>query len=104
VALRTTIVAPALIGAALLSAAPATADDDTFVGALEMLGLDVEDPAAVVAMGRSVCADFDAGATLPAVVDRLSADRGLSIEDASLVAGFSVAEYCDQHEDALHGG
>lgn len=67
-----------------------------------MLGITI-DPVSAVAMGRSVCSSFDDGLSLPAVVGQLSAAHGLSIEDASLVAGFSVAEYCDHHKEALAG-
>lgn len=93
-----------LIAAAFLGAAPAAADDETFVGALEMIGVTVDSSAAAAEMGRAVCAGFDAGQPLPAVVEQLSAGHGLSFETASMVAGFSVAEYCDDHESALSLG
>ncbi|GAA1683178.1 hypothetical protein MMUR_21740 [Mycolicibacterium murale] len=91
-------VTTALFAAAFSFAAPATADDQMFADALDMIGVSVGDPAAV---GRGVCASFDAGQTLPAVVDQLSAAHGITVDDASMVAGFSVAEYCDHHEGAL---
>lgn len=93
-----------LLAAACLTAAPAAADDDTFVGALEMIGVTAESPAAAAEMGRSVCAGFNAGQALPVVVEQLSAGHDLSFETASMVAGFAVAEYCDHHESALRLG
>lgn len=96
--IKSFIVSPALFATAFAFAAPATADDQMFADALDMIGVVVGDPAAV---GRGVCASFDAGQSLPTVVDRLSAAHGITVDDASMVAGFSVAEYCDHHEGAL---
>ena len=101
--MRTTLLGILFGVTALLSAAPASADDETFLGALEMVGIAADDPAAAVAMGRSVCASFDNGQTVPVIVDRLSTQHGLSVDQAGLVTGFSVAEYCDHHEGALGG-
>lgn len=102
--MRTLILAAALGAVAVGVAGPAAADDETFVGALEMIGVDVGGAAAAAAMGRSVCADLDRALTVPAVVARLSDQHGLTAEDAALVTGFSVAEYCDHHEGALQLG
>lgn len=87
--------------AACIAAPPAAADDQMFVDALDMIGVSVGDSAAAAAVGRGVCASFDAGTPLPTVVDRLADEHDLSTEDASLVTGFAVAEYCDRHEGAL---
>ncbi|MGU3502520.1 DUF732 domain-containing protein [Mycobacterium sp. C31M] len=98
--MRMVVLAAALV-TAMATAAPAAADDAYFVDVLDLMDITVGDAPTAVAMGRSVCADFDLGTPLAAVVDRLAGTHGLSAEDAALVAGFSVAEYCDQHEPAL---
>ncbi|AQA04279.1 hypothetical protein BVC93_19700 [Mycobacterium sp. MS1601] len=102
--LKTLTVCAALTTAAGALSAPAAADDALFVDMLDMVGISVGDSATAVAVGRGVCASLDSGQQLPAVVEQLSATHGITVEDASMVAGFSVAEYCDHHEGALKPG
>ncbi|MGW0160212.1 DUF732 domain-containing protein [Mycobacterium sp. NPDC003323] len=102
--LKSLALSAALIVAGGVTAAPAVADDETFRGALEMIGVVVDSPAAAGEMGRAVCAGFDAGHPLPAVADQLAAGHGVDLETAGMIAGFSVAEYCDHHKGALSLG
>lgn len=102
--LKSLTVPLALTAAALLTAAPAAADDATFLGALEMIGVVVDGPAAAGEIGRAVCAGFDTGQPLPAVVQQLATGHGLDHETAGMIAGFSVAEYCDHHHGMLDLG
>lgn len=94
----------ALIGsAALLTAAPAVADDETFLEVLDLMGVPVAEPASAVEMGLAVCAGLDGGQPLQTVADGIAAANGLSPDQSGMVVGASVAAYCDQHR-ALVGG
>ena len=89
--------------AALLTAAPAAADDQTFLEVLDMMGVPATDPASAIEMGRAACAGLDAGQSIHAVADAIGPANGLLPEQAGMVIGASVAAYCDQHR-ALVGG
>lgn len=95
--------AVALGAAALLTAAPAAADDQTFLDVLDMMGVPVADPASAVEMGRTVCAGLDQGQSVEAVAAAIGPANGLMPEQSGMVIGASVAAYCDQHR-ALVGG
>lgn len=94
----------AVLGAAaLMTAAPAAADDQMFLDVLDMMGVPAADPAAAVEMGHAVCAGLDQGQSLHVVADSIAAANGLTPEQSGMVVGASVAAYCDQHR-ALVGG
>lgn len=89
--------------AALLTAAPAVADDQTFLDVLGMMGVPVTDPASAVEMGLTACAGLDQGQPVEAVAAAIGPANGLTPEQSGMVIGASVAAYCDQHR-ALVGG
>ncbi|OBK50618.1 DUF732 domain-containing protein [Mycobacterium sp. 1081908.1] len=89
----------ALAAAALLGAAPASAEpiDDTFVAALAKNGISMSDRNAAVSMGHTVCAAFDRGEPSTAAAMRIVKDTDLSPKQAGYFVGLSVAAYCPQY-------
>ena len=87
----------ALAAAALFTAAPAAADDQTFLEVLDLMGIAVDDPAVAVSTGRAACTGLDEGQPLPTVVDGIAAANGLTADQSGLFVGASVAAFCDQH-------
>ena len=93
-----------LSATALLSAAPASADDpndDAFVAALENYGIDVNDRDTVIAHGHAVCAGFDKGKDSSYLALKLVKDTKLnisSLRQAGFFIGDSVAAYCPQYK------
>jgi hypothetical protein len=100
---RAALVAGVVGLAALLSAAPAAADDQTFLEVLDMMGVPVTDPAAAIEMGRAACAGLDAGQSIHQVADTIGPPNGLVPEQAGMVIGASVAAYCHQHSARVCG-
>jgi hypothetical protein len=87
-----------LSAAALLSAAPASADptDDAFVAALENYGIDVNDPDTAIAHGHAVCAGLDKGQDTSFLALKLMKDTALNVSSsrqAGFFIGVSVAAY-----------
>ena len=95
-----TICAVLLSAAALLCAAPASADpiDDAFVGALAKNGIAMSDRNTAVSMAHSVCAGFDKGEASTALAMRIVWDTDLSPKQAGYFIGVSVAAYCPQYK------
>lgn len=93
-----TVGAVLLSAAALLSAAPATADpaDDAFVAALANDGI-VIDRNAAVSMAHTVCAGFDRNENATVLAMRLKKITDLSLKQASYFVGVSMSVYCPQH-------
>lgn len=88
-----------LAAAALLCAAPASADptDDAFVAALAKNGISLADRNTAVSMGHNVCAGFDRGEPSTQVAMRIVKDTVLSPKQAGYFVGVSVAAYCPQY-------
>jgi Protein of unknown function (DUF732) len=93
------MVCAVLLSAALLCAAPASADptDDAFVAALAKDGIAVADRNSTIAMAHTVCAGFDKTnkSSLPAM--KLMKDTDLSLKQSSYFVGVSIAAYCPQY-------
>jgi hypothetical protein len=89
--------AVALSAAALLCAAPASADqmDDAFVAAPNQ-GRDSMPDAITTA--HSVCDGFDKGEASTALAMRIVRDTPLSPKQAGYFVGVSVAAYCPQYK------
>ena len=94
---RATLVGALLSAVALMGAAPAAADDESYLDTLEIVGVPVDDPAAAIAMGRNACALLDQGVDVATVASRLMTDNALSADQAGFTVGVAVAAYCDQH-------
>jgi hypothetical protein len=88
-----------LSAAALLSAAPAAADqvDDAFVAALSKNGIAMSDRNTAVSMAHTVCAGFDKGEPSTAVAMGIVKDTQLNPKQAGYFVGVSVAAYCPQY-------
>jgi uncharacterized protein DUF732 len=89
-----------LSAAALLSAAPASADplDDAFVAALSKNGIAMSDRNTAVSMAHTVCAGFDRGEPSTAVAMGIVKDTQLNPKQAGYFVGVSVAAYCPQYK------
>ena len=92
-----------LSAAALLTAAPASADqtDDAFVAALDKNGIPVPDAGTAISEGRGVCAGLDKGQGSSVVVMRLLKETNLTAKQAGFFVGVSVASYCPQYKGTL---
>ncbi len=88
-----------LSGAALLAAAPASADptDDAFVAALAKGGIAVTDRDAAIGMAHNVCAGFDKSNKSSVVAMKLTTDSGLSLKQSGYFIGASISAYCPQY-------
>jgi hypothetical protein len=99
--MKRSILAALLCATALMAAAPANADDETYLETLGAIGIAVDDPASAIAMGKTVCAGLDQGAGVESTADEVSSSRGLSTEEGALVVGISIAAYCDHHKSLI---
>lgn len=92
-----------LSAAALLGAAPASADgnDDAFIAALENNGINIKDHNTAIAMGHNVCAALDSGNDESLLVLNVIHDTHLSARQAGYFVGVSVAAYCPQYKGTL---
>jgi len=89
-----------LSAAALLSAAPASADptDDAFVAALAKDGIVMSDRNSAISKGHTVCGGLDQNEKSSILAMRLMKDTDLSLRQSSYFVGVSVAAYCPQYK------
>ena len=94
-----TVCAVLLSAAALLSAAPVSADptDDAFVAALAKEGIGVADRNATIAMAHTVCAGLDKTNKSAVLAMKLMRDTDLSLKQSSYFIGVSISAYCPQY-------
>jgi hypothetical protein len=92
-----------LLSAALVSAAPASADetDDAFIAALENNGININEDNTAITMGHNVCAALDNGRDESLLVLDVIHDTHLSARQAGYFVGVSVAAYCPQYKGTL---
>jgi hypothetical protein len=95
-----------LSAAALLFAAPASADptDDVFVTALQNYGIAVTDPDTTIAHGHAVCAGLDNGQDTSVLALKVIRDTDLNVSSsrqAGFFIGASVAAYCPQYRGSV---
>ena len=95
-----TVCAVLLSAAALLSAAPASADptDDAFVAAVAKDGIVITDRDTAIAMAHTVCAGFDKNEKSSVLAMRLMKHTDLSLKQSSYFVGVSMSAYCPQYE------
>ena len=93
-----------LSAAALLSAAPASADptDDAFVAALAKDGIGIKDRDTAIAAAHTVCTGLDNNQNTSVLATSLMKDAGLSLQQSSYVIGASMSAYCPQHVGHTH--
>jgi Protein of unknown function (DUF732) len=94
-----TVCAVLLSAAALLSAAPASADptDDAFVSALANGGIAISDRNTAIAMAHTVCAGLDKTNKTSVLAMKLMKDTDLSLKQSSYFIGASISAYCPQY-------
>jgi hypothetical protein len=87
-----------LLSAALLSAAPASAEptDDAFVAALAKDGITMSAPNTAIAAARTVCAELGDNQNTSVLAMSLMRDTGLSLQQSSYFVGASMSAYCPQ--------
>jgi hypothetical protein len=95
-----TVCAVLVSAAALVSAAPASADptDDAFVAALVKDGIVLADHNAAISMAHTVCAGFDRNEKSSVLAMRLKKETALSLKQSSYFVGVSVSAYCPQYK------
>ncbi len=91
-----------LTAAAVLSAAPASADsvDDAFVAALANHGITVADRGSAIAMAHNICGGLDKGQASSVMAMRLVRETSLTAKQAGYFVGLSVSAYCPQYKGA----
>jgi Protein of unknown function (DUF732) len=89
-----------LSAVALVSAAPASADqtDDAFVAALAKGAITMSDADTAIAMAHAVCDGFDANQPVSLVAMKLMKDTNLSPRQAGYFIGVAVTAYCPQYQ------
>lgn len=98
-----TVGAVLLSAAALLSAAPASADetDDLFIAALAKNGITVSDQSTAVSMAHTVCTGLENSQEGSVLVLKVLHDTNLSPRQAGYFVGVSVAAYCPQYKGTI---
>jgi hypothetical protein len=88
-----------LSAAALLSAAPASADptDDAFVAALAKDDIGITDRNTAIAAAHTVCDELDNNQNTSVLAMNLMKDTGLSLQQSSYFVGASMSAYCPQY-------
>ena len=88
-----------LSAAALLSAAPASADptDVAFVAALAKEGIVFPDHNTAIATAHTVCAGLDKSNKTAVLAMKLTKDTDLSLKQSSYFIGASISAYCPQY-------
>lgn len=105
---RITIAAAGLALAVLSGCGVATAQDSTasedagYLTALDRGSVPHPDDAQAVQLGRSVCAQFDAGANLVTIGFTLMS-TDLTPEQAGWAIGSAVAVFCPEHLEQVQG-
>jgi uncharacterized protein DUF732 len=100
---RSTIGALILSVAALLFAAPASADqgDEMFLASLQRHRISFTDRGSAITAGHNMCDGLDKGHTPTSLVMSVVRATDLSAQDAGYLLGASVASYCPQHKSAI---
>jgi hypothetical protein len=88
-----------LSAAALLSAAPASADptDDAFVAALAKDGITMSGANTAIAMAHTVCDELDHNPNTSVLAVSLMKHTDLSLKQSSYFVGASMSAYCPQY-------
>jgi hypothetical protein len=94
-----TVCAVLLSAAALLSAAPASADpnDAAFIAALAKDGIAFTDQNTAVSIAHRMCAGLDKTNKTTVLAMKLMKDTDLSLKQSSYFIGASISAYCPQY-------
>jgi hypothetical protein len=96
-AFRFLALAAGVVGVSATVAAPIHADmmGNAFLNALNNAGVPYSQPAAAIALGRSVCPKaFSPGGTFDSIVVEMAEVNGLSSERAAAFTIVAIATYC----------
>ena len=95
-----TVGAVLLSAAALLSAAPASADpaDDAFVAALAKDGIGITDRNTAIAAAHTVCDELANNPNTSVLAMSLMKDTELSLQQSSYFVGAAMSAYCPQYK------
>ena len=98
-ATRTPVCAVLVSAAALLSAAPASADpnDGAFVDALANGGIAFPDPNAAIAIAHSVCGELDQSNKSSILAMKVMKETDLSMKQSGYFIGAAISAYCPQY-------
>jgi Protein of unknown function (DUF732) len=88
-----------LSAAALLSAAPASADptDDAFIAALEKYGITITDRNSALVAAHTVCDELANNPNTSTLAMSLTKNTSLSLQQSSYFVGASMSAYCPQY-------
>jgi hypothetical protein len=88
-----------MCAAALVSAAPASADatDGAFVDALAKDGIVIPDHNAAISMGHSVCAELDQSNKSSVLAMKLMKETDMTMKQSGYFIGAAVSAYCPQY-------
>jgi hypothetical protein len=94
-----TLSAVLLSAAALVTAAPASADptDDAFVAALAKEGITFPEHNTAIATAHTVCDALDKSNQSSMLAMKLMKDTDLSLRQSSYFVGASISAYCPQY-------
>lgn len=81
-----------LCGAALLSAAPAVADENDYIALLDGQDVTYSSPESAIGIGQGICQAFDSGTSLPRIINALH-QRGWETprEQAVIIGSAGIA-------------
>jgi hypothetical protein len=97
-----------LSAAALLSAAPVSADsnDDAFVDALAKGGIVFPDHNAAISIAHSVCAELDQSNKSSVLAIKVMKETDLTMKQSGYLIGATISAYCPQYightDDSTH--
>ena len=99
-----TVCAVLLSAAALLSAAPASADptDDAFVAGLAKDGIGITDRNTALAAAHTVCDELGNNQNTSVLAMNLTKDTDLSLQQSGYFVGASMSAYCPQYIGHTH--
>ena len=88
-----------LSGAALFSAAPASADpnDGAFVDALAKNGIVLPDDNAAISIAHTVCGELDQSNKSSILAMKVMKETDLSMKQSSYFIGAAISAYCPQY-------
>jgi hypothetical protein len=94
-----TVCAVLMSAAALLSAAPASADptDGEFVAALAKDGIVFTDQNTAIAIAHTVCAELDKSNKSTILAMKLTKETNLPLNQSGYFIGASISAYCPQY-------
>jgi hypothetical protein len=104
---RLTVLAVGVVTAALMAAAPASADPttDAFVDSVGSAGVGMVDPAQAASLGQSVCPMLSQpGQDMADTAAQVADAGGMSLGPATMFTGLAISAFCPGAMSALANG